>query len=31
VQSADAMRAEQAHFEPARRLLHAWLDRLAAA
>ncbi len=31
VQSADAMRAEQAHFEPARRLLDAWLDRLAAA
>lgn len=31
VQSVDAMRAEQAHFEPARRLLHAWLDRLAAA
>ena len=31
VQSADAMRALQAHFAPARRLLHAWLDRLAAA
>lgn len=31
VQSADAMRAEQAHFGPARRLLGAWLDRLAAA
>ena len=31
VQAADAMRAERAHFEPARRLLEAWLDRLAAA
>lgn len=29
VQAADAMRAERAHFEPARRLLEAWLDRLA--
>lgn len=31
VQSAAAMRARSAHFAPARRLLDAWLDRLAAA
>jgi GMP synthase (glutamine-hydrolysing) len=31
VQSADLMRAQQAHFGPAQRLLDAWLDRLATA
>jgi GMP synthase-like glutamine amidotransferase len=31
VQSAQYMRRQTAHFEPARRLLGAWLDRLAAA